>query len=81
MASIIILLTTLLVIFILWYYGYHTTHFHKDFFVVWIEIFLLVILGAWLSVFLVPFGFLSGVILDAVIGIERNSDKDRSTGS
>lgn len=76
-ASLIIPLTLLCMIVALWHYN--TTQLfprHTDFLRdLWMPALLWIILGAWLLVFLVPFGFLSGAILDAVIGTKRDPDE------
>jgi len=71
-ASIAIPLTTLFVIVILWHYNttqlIHDVRFFRD---LWMPALLWIALGTWLSIFLVPFGFLSGIVFGLIFGSQK----------
>jgi hypothetical protein len=72
MASMAIPLAILSVIVILWHYN--TTQFFRDVDFLrdlWMPGLLWIILGTWVLVFLAPFGLLSGIILDLVVGLKE----------
>ena len=72
MASIAIPLITLFVIVILWHYNtaqfIHDVSFLHD---LWMPALLWIVLGTWLSIFLVPFGLLSGMVFDWIFGLQK----------
>lgn len=60
----------LLLIVVGWHYNTTSLFYHGDFLRdLWMPAFLWIVFGVWLLLFSLPFGFLTGILFDAIIGL------------